>query len=203
MRLALLLLLTACATEPVHGALRAGLDADTPPYRGTSKRIYPTTNCQTARGYLPYTRWDCDFYNPSPNHDKVAPLVNTWTLLTATRASIDGKSDTPLIGGWVTSHYKLPEPITHPWAPGCQLLLPLDTAVLALPYTGPPTAEHLNMGAWSEGPTAFLLIRPQPATLGHSFFVQFVEWAPGINTLGMVTGHAVQLEIGNSTWRDR
>jgi len=178
---------------------------DGPPFTlGRARRVFPRSTCDTSRGYLPYTYFDCDYFG-GPGHSTNFPHVNTWTLLTAGRASFSNVKepgdpvDPPLFGGWVISHYLAAEPLRHEFAPGCRLLPKLDSVLLAWPRSSAPLPPHLDMGAWSQGSTAFLLIRPPPITLGHSFFIQWVEYAPGENLAGLLTGHAVQLEIGNAT----
>lgn len=184
----------ACVSPTDKTTLGSTIDADSPSILGKSRRIYPSTNCITLRGYLPFIRWSTDW-----------PEVNNWITLTGERASIGRSGEPDIVAAWAVGHNLLPEPLTLPITPGCQLLVQPISVMFAWPRSAsdPPPQAGLRLGAWSEGPTAYLIINPAPETLGISFFVQLIEVAPGENMAGLLVSHAVQLKIGNANWWTR
>lgn len=127
--------------------------------------------------------------------------MNAWLLLTGSEAT--GTTTThpqPIIAAWVLGHRRLEPAFLSPLAPGCRLMVEPLSVLWAKPRVGtdePPGAAEERAVAWSEGGTAFLLLRPTPAMLGHSIFVQLGIYAPGENMLGVLVSHAVQIEVGN------
>lgn len=199
----LLLLLAACAAPPAPEppevpAVEATLDrAAAPALCGRARRIFGTACRPRHRGWLPYIRWDCDYYG-LPGHRTDEPAVGTWALLTATEAGgTTTASPRPILAAWVLGHGRLEPPLSHPDAPGCQLLVAPTTILPALAQRPPPDP---SIGAWSEGDTAYLLLRPLPATLGQRIFVQLAIIAPGENDLlgGVLLSHGVELWIGGA-----
>jgi len=170
--------------------------------RGNSQRLYPTTGCETVKGYLPYITYDCDFYG-TPGHETHWPQVDTWILCTGTvgPGSVT-HTETPIQGIWIVGHHLYATPFEVPLAPGCQLMV--SPIVTQFPQHAPPPPNN-RIGSWSNGDTSFLLIRPHPGLLGHSIYVQFGALVPGENALfgGALISHTVHFTIGNTTWGDR
>jgi len=180
------LLLGSCSTPDAPKTIApAELDTvDEPTIRGRIRRVHSNQSCDTSHGYLPYILFE-----------KKQPRVNQWHLLTGVvGVGTTTKTPKPMTAFWVVGHKLLETPLEHFAAPGCQLLVQPTTIVFA-GQTAP--APNDRIGAWSKGTTAFLLIRPAPATLGHSIYVQLGVVEPGHNMAGIIaSAFSVQLEIG-------
>jgi len=188
--------MASCVSGPEEpqGVKLDDVDKNTKPAEGDAllgkaQRFYAETSCDTKRGYLPYIY--CN---------KAFPTANEWILLTAGRASIDKPGDKPLVGAWVVGHKLLEELVILPnTAPGCVLMVEPLTVLFAWPRGNNPTAFQ-RIGAWREGSTAYLLINPTSAMVGHSIYVQWIESASDENLIGLLISHGYRLDIGDTTW---
>ncbi|MCP4899938.1 MAG: hypothetical protein GY906_23465 [bacterium] len=179
--------LAACSAPSVAEADLTSYEPGDPTL-GRARRIFPSTTCQTNRGYLPYVYFNDHF-----------PRVGGWVMMTANRASIPSPKDPPIQGGWLISHYRGEGPaFLQPFlVPGCQMMVRPDVFLFAAPRDlTKPLPVGGTMGAWTEGATAFLLLLPAPPTLGNNIYVQWMEFTPK----GALTSHAVQLQIGDISW---
>lgn len=153
--------------------------------RGLIRRQHGRQVCQTSHGYLPYICFE-----------EKPPRVNQWHLLTGV-VGVGTSTKTPreIQAAWIVGHQLLESPLEHFAAPGCQLLVQPITILLA-PHERPQPNDRI--GAWSQGEVAYLLIRPAPATLGQSIFVQLAVLEPGHNAAGVIgSGFAVELVVGS------